>query len=456
MVDRQQNDTFVDQIRTTLLQNHMIVDSKFVIVGLSGGADSIALVYTLFLLSKEMKFQPVAVHVNHMLRGMASDEDEAFVRQFCQKHKIKCDVFKKDILAYAKEHKLSLEEAGRKYRHLCFEETSKKYQNSVIATGHHRDDLVETFFINLFRGASSSGLSGMDYVSDLGYIKPFLDVSRADIEAFIQREGLSFRIDQSNFEVDYTRNKIRNELLPYIKENINVSIHKTICHTTELMKLEKDYWVEKSHAMFLQHCHVDEMKMCVMIKKEELNKLSKLEKYHLIRAMLKKLLGNLNHITYKHVEAVANLNQTGKKLNLARGVLAYLTSSDLILTLSDLSLDEPHNEFNFKVLSLKAVEYEHNKQKYQSMHSIAVDAQKICGELKIRKRTVGDRFIPFGMSRFKKIKDFFIDQKVPQNLKDSIPILCDEEKIIWVCGYRQDERTRISNTTENILIISLE
>lgn len=456
MVVRQQNNTFVDQVRRTLRQNNMIVNKDVIIVGLSGGADSVALAYALFLLSKEMKFQLIAVHINHMLRGEASDDDEAFVRQFCRMHEIKCEIFKQDILAYAKKNKFSIEQAGRKYRHVCFDEMSKKYQNSVIATGHHKDDLVETFFINLFRGASSSGLGGMDYVSDLGYIKPLLDLSRADIDSFIEREGLAYCVDQSNFEVEYTRNKIRNDLIPYVKENINPSIDKTISQTAELMRLEKKYWIEKAEALFLQYCHMDDDEMCVMIGKDSLNQLCLLEKYHLIRKMLQKLLGSVENITFKHVEAIVSLNQTGKKISLGRGVLAYLTSRDLILTFSNLNLGKSQSTGAFKVISMTRGEYQQEKGHYQNSNTIAVDGQKICGGLSLRKRREGDRFVPFGMTQSKKLKDFFIDQKVPQGSRDFIPILCDEEKIIWVCGYRQDERTRISNTTENILIISLE
>lgn len=456
MAVRQQNNAFVERVRKTIRQNQMIVNKDYVLVGLSGGADSIALAYVLFLLSKEMGFQVIAVHVNHMLRGNDSDADEAFVLHFCQKHEIKCERFKKDILSFANEQKLSIEQAGRKYRQFCFEETSKKYSNSVIATGHHQNDLVETFFINLFRGSSSSGLAGMDYVSDLGYIKPLLDVSRHEIEAFIKEKALGYCVDQSNFEVDYTRNKIRNELIPYIEENINPSIQKTICKTSDLMRLEKQYWAEKSLALFLQYCHVDDQGMCVMIEKEKLDALCLLEKHHLIRRMLQKLLGNVEDITYKHIQAVVNLNQTGKKLNLSRGVLAYLTSNRLILTVPNLSIGESQNKTSFNVLPMTIKAYKENINVYQASNVIAVDEKKICGHLSLRKRQDGDRFMPLGMTHLKKLKDFFIDQKIPQMERDLIPLLCDEEKIIWVCGYRQDERTRISKTTENILIISLE
>lgn len=447
----QSNKTLLDKLKRTLHKHNLVPDNK-VIVGLSGGADSVALLH---IMKVELAYEVVAVHVNHMLRGSDSDQDEAFVSQLCAKLNVPLYTFKEDVSNYAQVNKLSTEQAGREIRKKCFESVLKDHPNAVIATGHHRNDMVETFFMNLFRGSGINGLSSMAYKQGV-YIKPLLDIPREWIEIYLDRIQCTYCTDHTNFENIYTRNKVRNVLLPLIKSEFNPSIEATIAQTAQMMGLEKEYWESKVQLLFLNYCHIDDKQKYVMIDREAMENLVLLERYYLWRYSLFRLLGDLKDIQLAHIEALAHLNQTGASYNVGRGISAFVTADAFYLGQSEDAIFQMPNQYKVRTMMAKEKSEALEIQKCLNTHSVLVDQNQIRGELNLRYRVDGDRFVPFGMEHSKKLKDFFIDQKVPRFIRDKIPIICDGEKIVWVYGYRQDDRTKVTKNTENILIISLE
>ena len=226
-------DKLVKNVYETIMASGMICQGDSVVVGVSGGADSVCLLSVLKNLQMSMALQLTAVHIHHGLRGEEADRDRDFVTALCEDMQIPCVCFQADIRAMAREQHLSEEEAGRKFRYDCFEEVRQERQASKIAVAHHRDDLAETVLLNLFRGSGLKGLSGIPMMRGC-IVRPLLDVGRADIEAYLGRQGMSYRNDATNFETEYTRNRIRLDILPYVTEHINQAAVSHIAETAAI------------------------------------------------------------------------------------------------------------------------------------------------------------------------------------------------------------------------------
>lgn len=444
----QYKDPLVIKVTQNIERYDLIKTGETVLVGLSGGADSVVLTHVLHQLAKEKHFRLVAVHVNHMLRGDEAEADAIWVAGFCEQLGIPLHQFKEEVQVYANKHKVSFEQAGRLVRQKCFKEVGSLYSDVVIATGHHKNDLVETFFMNLFRGAGVYGLSSMSPYREDGKIKPLLSVGREEIEGYVKRWQLEFRHDHTNDENEYSRNKIRNECLPMLRKEIAPALDDIVFQTAQRMRMERDYWTQIIEKNFSQYYHVIEAQKCVMIERTRYNRHEKLEQFYMIRGALELLLGSTKDIYYTHIDAITRLSETGKSINLGHGAVAFLTSDALYLAKED-------SDYLSKPISGTLVQRKVNKPYELEMGEIAIDADALKGQLSWRYRIEGDRFVPMGMNGFKKLKDFFIDQKIPRQKRDQIPIIHDEEKIIWVYGYRQDDRTKVTERTENILIIAI-
>ncbi len=434
----------------TIQKHNMLVKGDKVIVGLSGGPDSLALTHALYQISDSVGFELIAVHVNHLLRGQFADADEKFVIEFCSNLGMECHTFRVDVSEYATDYGLSFEEAGRRVRYEKFEEVKARARGTKIAIGQNRNDLVETFFINLFRGSGIDGLSSIEYVRDGVFIRPLLEVNRAQIELYCNQNNLEARRDHTNDENDYVRNKIRNELIPYIKDNFNPSINDTIFKTTEIMKDEKLFWKSHVQNLFDTMCESEEDK--VLIRGSSYVDLTISEQKQLMRYCIKKVRRHLVDISSDQLNQILKLTRTN----------------------SSIRLDEHYevsNEYGDYVVS--RIEQKAKIEKTPEIHSVhmdldgyskfstdewvvALDADQVKGKLTIRTRKSGDRFIPMGMKGHKKIKDFFIDEKVPMAKRDAIWLICDDEKIVWVHGMRIHDHCKVTKDTKNIMIISLQ
>lgn len=434
----------------TIQKHNMLINGDKVIVGLSGGPDSLALTHALCQISGDIGFEVVAVHVNHMLRGELADADEKFVIDFCSKVGIDCYSLKVDVSEYANKRGLSFEEAGRKVRYEKFEAVRAEVDGTKIAVGQNRNDLVETFFINLFRGAGIDGLSSIEYIRDDVFIRPLLDVERAQIELYCECNALEARRDHTNDENNYSRNKIRNEFIPYIKKNFNPSINETIIKTIGIMKEEKSFWKAHIQVLFDDICTSDDEK--IVINGLSFANLTISEQKQLMRYCIKKIRNHLVDISSEQLNQILSLSRTNTSVQL------------------DNSFEVSNEYGNFVVSKISAGKKILIEPEIHTIYSkisdysnfctdewtVALDADRVKGNLKIRNRIDGDRFIPLGMIGHKKVKDFFIDEKVPVAKRNSIWLICDEEKIVWVHGMRIHDHCKVTKDTKNIMIISLQ
>ena len=229
--------SIIDTVKNTIAKHDMLAPKDRVLVGVSGGADSMCLLSVLRALDIDVH----ACHLNHGLRGAEADGDEAFVKEFCEKINVPCTMRRVYIENLAKERGLTVEEAGRAVRYDFFKEIAEKTEAAAIATAHNRDDQAETVLMRMLRGTGLTGLCGIKHVRGDGVVRPLLDVTRAEIEAYLSENGISFRTDSTNLDTAYTRNKIRAELLPYITENYNVNIIEALAGLAENVAADVDF-----------------------------------------------------------------------------------------------------------------------------------------------------------------------------------------------------------------------
>lgn len=431
------------KFKTNLSENFPSIHSQKILLAVSGGIDSMILA-DLFL-KNTLHF--AIVHCNFKLRDTESDLDQKFVADYCAKNNIPLFSTSFDTTAFAKDFKLSTQVAARKLRYEYFYEILEKENFDFIATAHHLDDSIETFFINLSRGTGIDGLTGIPLQNDK-IIRPLLDFNRKEIENYATINALSWREDASNATDYYLRNKIRHHLTPILRE-INPSFSESFKRTLKNLKQSKSLVDDASRMVYLKVVE-DELDY----KKINIVELKKLPNF---RAYLYQWLEPLGFSAWEDIFNLAEA-ETGK-LILSKKYQLLKNRNFLIISPIQKKINEKHlieqgkSEVNFhiKLLFCKV-----SKPFYTTNKTIFVDDEKLQYPLTLRRWKTGDIFQPLGMNgKSKKVSKFFKDEKLSIIEKENAWILCSGSEIVWIIGLRQDERFKISNTTKTILQIDL-
>lgn len=460
----------IEKILNTISKNNLIKKGEGIVVGVSGGPDSICLLHLLWRIQKEYDLKLYVVHLNHQFRGIEADKDAEYVKSFSDSLGLKSYIFSIDVSAYSKEKGITFEEAGREIRYKLFDDVAKKTGASKIAIAQNKNDQAETVLMRLMRGSGLEGLTAIDYIRDGKVIRPLLDISRKEIEEYCLKYKLKPRIDKTNLEAIYTRNKIRLELISYIEKNFNSNIIDTLWRTANILKDDNDYLnrMTKDIINELSEVHPDKISL-------DINKFKNLHiamQRRVIRGAIERLKGNLKEIGLIHIEKIIELTKNykvGLKVDLPDHMFVELGYNSIDIRISKERNNIP-NKFEYTVeigkstyikdlsSSIKASIISKNDIDLykKNKNTIFIDLDKVKGNLIIRNRRNGDRFTPLGMKGSKKIKDFFIDQKIPKEYRDKIPILCDEQGIIWIVGYRMSEDYKIDYKTENVIQLTYE
>jgi tRNA(Ile)-lysidine synthase len=434
-----------------LEKSGLITENMQVIICVSGGPDSMALLHFFWSIQKEKKIKLWAAHVNHMLRKEQADRDEKFVRSWCEEKKIEIKVKREDVKQRAKEMKCGLEECGRKVRYEFFEELAEKL-NAKIATAHTLSDNIETFLLNFLRGTGLNGLCGIPKTRG-NIIRPFLFLSREDIEEYCRVYEIPFVIDDSNYSEDYTRNKIRNNVMPNLKK-INPSLEKVFKRTVEQLKEDNIY---------LQKLADEAFEMAKKGKGFSTEVLLTLQKPILSRVLMliaKSMFGvNLEAI---HINKLSLILKTGgcvtlpgeNKLEVSGEILRIFlplkrNDSIKIPFVSSKILTEDGREViikkNNNISFLKE-----NKNTYYGL----LDASKIGRNAFFRNREPGDLFFPVGRNGTKTLKKFFNERKIPIEMRKKLLILADEKNVLWIENLGISELVKVdSNTREAYQLI---
>lgn len=450
----------------TIEKNNMLDKTDKVVVAVSGGPDSLCLLHILYRLRYKFGISLCAVHLNHGLRGKEADEDEKFVENFCKKINIEFKSKKVDINEIAKRYSLSCESAGRKIRYEFFNEIRQKIGAQKIAIAHNANDQAETILMRIMRGTGLDGLVGIKPVRDEIFIRPLINITRHEIEQYCIENNLNPRIDKTNFETMYSRNKVRLEIIPYIEKNFNEDIVKTLNRMSEIIKVDADYLNKISYEKFKKYCDITSEK--VIISKEAFLENEAIVS-RILRFSLEKVSGNLYNFEKIHISNIMDIqkNSTGKELTLPNHIIVYNDYANIVI-LKDLKVHAKHKnnyilheginniqEYSCKIYIKKSPCIE-NKKYNSNRFMQYFDLDKIKGSIVLRNKKEGDKFIPLGMNGSKKLKSMFIDLKISKNRRKNIPLICFGKDIGWVVGYRISNIFKIDNKTKNILAIRFE
>ncbi|HGM3458701.1 tRNA lysidine(34) synthetase TilS [Clostridioides difficile] len=455
-----------DKVLSTINKHNLIQKGDKIVLGLSGGPDSVCLLHVLNRLKKDFNIEIYAAHLNHQIRGIEAQKDALYVSKLCEDMGIVFFVKSINVPKYCENEGLSLEEGARKLRYEMFYEIKDKIKANKIAIGHNLNDQAETVMMRIMRGTGLKGLNGIDYIRDNCIIRPILDVERNEIEEYCEAYNLNPRIDKTNLENIYTRNKIRLDLLPYMKDNFNSNVIESIVRMSNSLKSDNDYIEKEAEAKFREVSNIKE-KGFVEINLDDFVCLHDAIKVRVLRNSIKHILGDTNFVDQRHIEDIMSLednSKVNKMLTLPRNIFVYRKKDSIILTNEEIVNEEI--EFYYNVPSNGFIKIKELKQiietqvmsidRYKSMKldnsSKGFDFNKVKGGIVIRSRRQGDK-IKLAMGS-KKVKDLFIDLKIPREERCKIPIITDSEGIICVGDYKISENYKIDENTKEVLKIN--
>ena len=438
-------------------QQNMAVEGETVVLGLSGGMDSVCLFHVLRTLGYVLE----AVHVNHGIRGAEADRDEAFVKALCQQYGVPIHSFSFNIPAISKEKHLSEEEAGRLVRRQVFEEVAKSIGGAKIALAHHGSDRAETFLFHLSRGTGVKGLGTMKSVEG-AYIRPFLWAQRSEIEAYVKAQGYTYVEDSTNESVDYTRNKIRHEILPLLEE-INPKSTMHICSAAEKLSAVSAFVDREAKKLCRLSAVFFEKE--VQILKYAFYQGDEVLRVPVLQKCVEYLAGSLANITEEHWNRILALfeMQTGKEIQLPYRLSAVRTYEGIRLFFREeqASLEpveitgEGVYEFGGKSFLVSIEEWDEGKTFPIKSYTKCFDYDKISEKVFLRTRESGD-YLEINKDHGKKsLQDYLVNEKVAKEKRDQMILLADGSHILWVVEKRISEYYKVTKDTKRVLTVQI-
>ncbi len=455
----------IPEVKKTIGKYEMLQSGDRVLIGVSGGPDSMALLHVLWELRKEFRLSLYVAHLDHGLRPEGSKE-----KRFVQKAALALGLpffsEKADTLTYQKEKNIPLQEAAREVRYAFLNELALKQQANKIALGHTADDQVESIVMRFLRGSGSKGLAGIPPVRAGVFIRPLVECWREQIENFLQAQKISFLSDPSNRYLHYLRNRVRHELIPLLKK-YNPNLPHTLLQMAEIFRAEEDYWeglLQEKFSSFVRQQRKDALTLDILA----LNKQPLAMQWRVIRQAIRTSLGHLRRIGFIHVLDITRLLQSpepNKTLLLPYGLRVIKSYQTLTLALNPqqiasftyeilgpgyIEIPEIGRALNLEVIPRPPL----NKEKAPP-HMAFLDFDHLDFPLIIRSFRPGDRIQPLGMEKEKKIKDLFIDLKIPVHQRRQIPLLFKDDQILWIAGIRLDHRARMKAETKRVLRVEI-
>ena len=427
-----------------------------VVVAVSGGPDSVALLHVLYELRDELNIELIVAHLDHKMRP-DSQKDAQFVAELAESLKLLLISEAIDVPALLQAERLSPEEGARIARYRFLAEAAREQQANVVALGHTLNDRVETFFINLLRGAGLEGLAGMPPARcecDIRYVRPLIACSRDEILRFLRERKLRYREDPTNRDLRYFRNRVRWELLPLL-QNLNPSALEAISRASEAACLAHEHfqrYVEEAWPDLA----VQERDGKITLDRKRFLALDEVLQAYVVREALRRVRGDLRGIEAVHLETVlgeARKPRSGMEATLPGGLRLIVQDDRLLFTRRAKDAPAPYYyELRLGVNELADIGWRFELEPLEGGRppprpgdpwEVQVDFDTITYPLCVRNRRPGDRFRPMGLGGTKKLQDFFVDEKIPRAERDEIPLVCDRQGILWVVGHRLDERARV-------------
>lgn len=458
----------IDKVKDTLEKYSMLSKGAKVLLCVSGGADSVAMLSVFNSLKKQGNLKLFIAHLNHSLRGREADKDEEYVRLLSRRYKLPIIIERENVGAFARLNKLSLEEAARKLRYKFFLKAAREVRAEVIATAHTRDDQAETVLMRLLRGTGLKGLGGISPVRKIdGFklIRPFINIRRKEVEDYLKEKKIKPRLDLTNLKPEFFRNKIRLKLLPLLEKEYSLQIKELLSNLADLLDNDYNYLNRKQEKIFKELAKIKKGNNIIFslaaFKREHLS-----TRRALVRKAIEFLKGTPHGIEYRHwreLEELVYKRPSGSVVHLPG-------KTEVIKTKTTLSFAPAHlpktkkggiepvavklpglTRFGQKIIKAKTVKRPPCINRHPKTEEY-FDFGKITLPLILRPRQPGDRMLPLGMKGYKKIKDILIDEKVPYRRRSNIPLLVSGDgEIIWLCGIKMSERCKISAGTKEVL-----
>jgi tRNA(Ile)-lysidine synthase len=495
MTKRQGHQDLEQRVLHFIREHHLVSSQSCLLVAVSGGPDSVCLLHILVKLKEELGTRLHVAHLNHQLRGAESKADARYVSHLAHRLGIPATIEQRDVKAHQKDKHLSLEEAAREVRYAFLAQVADAIGASRTAVGHTMDDHIETILMHLVRGTGTRGLRGLQPRAEwqssgvsLTIIRPLLSVSREETAGYCRHHRLRPRIDASNLSLSPLRNRIRHQLLPLLK-SYNPQVTEALLRTASIAGDDLAVMDKEASQLWAEIARRQEN--TVILDKKRLLELPSALKRHLLRMSIEKLLGNVKDIEMRHIEEImdALTKPAGKKLNLPGG-LTFSVEYDRYLIGQDPAALSPfptlEGELPLRLPGqtllpgwhVEATIIEPSILKGKSEGALApsettplteesvrltdnlftayFDLNKCGDKLVVRGRQRGDRFQPLGMSQPKKLNEFMIDAKIPQAWRRRTPLVCSPQHILWVVGWRIDDRVKVTDATRQVLRLKFE
>ena len=474
-------------------ENHLVLGQSCLLVGVSGGPDSVCLLHILAKLKEQLGIELHVAHLNHQLRGAESEADAQYVFDLAHRLGIPVTIEKGEVKAYQAQKHLSLEEAAREVRYVFLAQVARIIGASQVAVGHTMDDHIETILMHLVRGTGTRGLQGLQPYTEwhpdensLIIVRPLLQVSREETDSYCQAHKLMPRVDSSNLSLSPLRNRIRLKLLPLLK-SYNPQVTEALLRTARITG--DDFSFIEKEGLRLWDEIIQRQENVITLDKERFLKLPMALKRHLLRMSIEKLLGNLKDIETRHIKEIMNAltKPAGKTINLPGGLIFAIEYNRYLIG-QDLSALNPfpilEGEWPLKLPGKTILPGWHAEANIIDREQIAkmgkaegalahsetikgiglpnnlftayFDGDKIGDKLVVRGRKTGEQFQPLGMSQPKKLGEFMVDAKIPRSWRQNIPLVCSPQHILWVVGWRIDERVKVTDNTKQILCLKFE
>ena len=455
----------IGKVEHTISRYNMVDPGDRVIVAVSGGPDSVCLLDILHELELELGISLVVAHFDHGLRPGEDEAETDFVKELSKSMKLPFEIEKASFSAHTKG---SLEEKAREARYAFFERARRKHNAQKIALGHNLDDQAETIIMRLLRGSGPKGLSGIPPCRGGVFIRPLIELRRADIRSYLCSRNLKYFVDSSNLQPGYLRNKIRLELMPVL-EKYQPRLAERLSRMAEILGDESRY-LDLVARSWLGEESRQGAEGLLLLPLLPFLKLPPAIRNRVAREAINKVKGNLRRISHKHIRAINALAEAAEPqgiLNLPDGLAVRKRYGSLVFSSESegkaadyhYELEGP-GEFYLKeigkTIRIKLTKRKKNLTFDRHPWRACLDAAKVKFPLVARNLRPGDRFVPLGMTGHKKLKDFFVDLKVPSDIRASTPLLFSGKELAWVCGFRIDERFKVTKDTQELLEITLD
>lgn len=454
------------QLVQVIKDSHLIEPKDRLIVGVSGGADSVCLFRGLLALSKQIPFWWGVCHVNHGIRGTEAKADCEFVKELCLRNFVPFFSFYGDVPKMARDQKISQEEAGREFRYKCFMRLVSTHGANKIVTAHHGDDQAETVLYRLLRGTGIDGMAGIAPSlrlleeemagRNIDLVRPLLSLSRKEIEETLLTIQQDYRVDATNQENDYTRNYLRNVILPALNQKVNGKASKHLMEFARQAAEISDYLGRECQKAYEKYVSLQEGQVLLT---NEIEKLPEALKKPLCFLAIESLTASKKDFTADHVKNICKLfeSQPSSSLNLPMGLSAHRVYEGVRIVRKE------NKAPLYGIIRWELLEGEEALEKgkksidfNEKSYTKWMDYDKIEGNLAVRTRRPGDEIMVFADGRRRKLKNFLVDQKVPRENRDFLPLLVDDQDVLWIPGIRMSEKVKITKESKHLLRVSYE